>query len=53
MADLWRELAADRSRLVRNGDSRQWVKTNAEYGQLADRYMDLISELLAETVTGK
>jgi len=53
MAELWRDLAADRSRLVRNGDSRQWVKTNAEYGHLAGRYMDLISELLAATVTGR
>lgn len=53
VADLWRQLAADRSRLVRNGDSRQWVKTNAEYGHLADRYMDLISELLAGTDSGR
>jgi hypothetical protein len=48
VAALWRELAADRSRLVRNGDSRQWVKSNAEYGHLASRYMQLISELLAD-----
>ena len=46
LAALWRELAADRGRLVRNGDSRQWVKTNAEYEQLAGRYMELITELL-------
>ena len=44
VAALWRELAADRGRLVRNGDSRQWVKDNAEYGHLAGRYMELISE---------
>lgn len=48
MAALWRELAADRGRLVRNGDSRQWVKTHAEYEQLAGRYMDLITELLGK-----
>lgn len=48
LATLWRELAADRGRLVRNGDSRQWVKANAEYEQLAGRYMVLITELLAE-----
>lgn len=48
VAALWRELAADRGRLVRNGDSRQWVKTHAEYGHLANRYMNLISNLLAE-----
>ncbi|WP_427130781.1 glycosyltransferase family 4 protein [Pseudarthrobacter sp. S9] len=46
LAALWRELAADRGRLVRNDDSRQWVKTHAEYEQLAGRYMELISELL-------
>lgn len=49
VAALWRELAADRGRLVRNGDSRQWVKTHAEYGHLAGRYMELIFDLLAET----
>ncbi len=48
VAALWRELAADRGRLVRNGDSRQWVKTHAEYGHLAGSYMELISDLLAE-----
>jgi hypothetical protein len=48
LAALWRELAADRGRLVRNGDSRQWVKTHAEYEHLAGRYMELISDLLAE-----
>ena len=48
LAALWRELAADRGRLVRNGDSRQWVKAHAEYGHLASRYMDLITELLRQ-----
>ena len=48
MAALWRSLAADRGRLVRNGDSRQWVKTHAEYEQLAGRYMELISELVSK-----
>jgi glycosyltransferase involved in cell wall biosynthesis len=48
MAALWRELAADRGRLVRNGDSRQWVKAHAEYEQLASRYMDLITGLLGK-----
>jgi glycosyltransferase involved in cell wall biosynthesis len=48
MAALWRELAADRGRLVRNGDSRQWVKAHAEYEQLASRYMDLITDLLGK-----
>jgi glycosyltransferase involved in cell wall biosynthesis len=48
VAALWRSLAADRGRLVRNGDSRQWVKTHAEYEQLAGRYMELISELVSK-----
>jgi hypothetical protein len=48
VAALWRELAANRGRLVRNGDSRQWVKTHAEYDQLAGRYMELISGLLGK-----
>lgn len=47
LAELWRGLAADRSRLVRNGTSREWVKTHAEYGALAARYMELIASLLA------
>lgn len=49
VAALWRELAADRGRLVRNGDSRQWVKTHAEYEHLAGLYMELITDVLAET----
>lgn len=53
LASLWRELAADRSRLIRNGDSRQWVKTHAEYGHLAGRYMELISELHAKGTPGR
>ncbi len=46
VAELWRELAADRSRLVRVEASRQWVKENADYAQLAERYMGLIAGLL-------
>lgn len=49
LAALWKALAADRGRLIRNGTSRQWVKENAEYGQLAGRYMELISELISKT----
>ena len=40
--------ATDRGRLVRNGDSRQWVKTHAESEQLAGRYIELTSELLGQ-----
>ncbi|XAS62932.1 glycosyltransferase family 4 protein [Pseudarthrobacter sp. So.54] len=47
VAQLWRELAADRSRLVRDGTSRQWVKEHADYSLLAERYMGQIEELLS------
>ncbi|MGK3958304.1 glycosyltransferase family 4 protein [Arthrobacter sp. R4] len=46
LAALWRELAADRGRLVRNGTSRQWVEAHADYEPLAAQYMELISSLL-------
>ena len=46
VAELWRELAADRSRLIRDDTSRQWVKEHADYSLLADRYMGLIEKLL-------
>ena len=49
VAELWRELVADRSRLVRDETSRQWVKEHAEYALLAGRYMDLIAELVKKT----
>jgi glycosyltransferase involved in cell wall biosynthesis len=51
LATLWRGLASNRARLVRNGDSRQWVKTHAEYEQLATHYMDLITALLSKGST--
>lgn len=46
VAALWRDLAADRGKLIRNSDGRQWVKEHADYPLLAARYMDLIRELL-------
>jgi hypothetical protein len=46
VAELWRELAVNRSRLVRDGSSRQWVKEHADYSLLAERYMALVAELL-------
>ena len=46
VAALWRELAADRSRLVRDGASRQWVKEHADYSLLAEQYMALIAGML-------
>lgn len=54
VAELWRELAADRSRLVRDDASRQWVKEHADYSLLADRYMGLIENLLnRQTVSSR
>lgn len=54
VAELWRKLAADRSRLVRDDTSRQWVKEHADYSLLADRYMGLIEKLLnRETVSSR
>lgn len=46
LADLWRGLAEDRSRLIRTGASRAWVQDNADYGILSQRYMELIRRLL-------
>jgi glycosyltransferase involved in cell wall biosynthesis len=47
LAALWRELAADRGRLIRNGEGRQWVKTHADYSILAVHYMEIIRDLHA------
>ncbi|MEV7606249.1 glycosyltransferase family 4 protein [Paenarthrobacter sp. NPDC089322] len=47
LAALWKELAANRERLVRSSVSREWVSEHADYGILARRYMELIQNLLA------
>ncbi|WP_458109547.1 glycosyltransferase family 4 protein [Arthrobacter sp. R3-55] len=46
VAQLWRELAADRSRLSSGSSGREWVRNNADYTQLAVRYMQEISALV-------
>lgn len=46
VAELWRELAEDRSRLAAGTSGREWVRRNADYAQLAYRYMDSISALV-------
>lgn len=48
IAALWRELAADRSRLVAGSSGREWVQENADYPVLAAAYMELISGLVQE-----
>ena len=50
LAALWRELAADRGRLIRTDNGRQWVKTHAEYDLLAVQYMEIVSDLLSDRV---
>ncbi|WP_228379531.1 glycosyltransferase family 4 protein [Pseudarthrobacter enclensis] len=47
LADLWRSMADDRSRLVRTGSSRAWVQEHADYGVLSHRYMNLLLDLVA------
>lgn len=51
LATLWRELARNRGRLIRTDQSRQWVKTHADYNLLAEKYMDIISDLLVRKRT--
>ncbi|MFE4196510.1 glycosyltransferase family 4 protein [Paenarthrobacter sp. NPDC056912] len=54
VAQLWRELAADRGRLASGASGREWVRNNADYAQLAVRYMDSISSLVRpETAAGE
>lgn len=47
VAELWRELSKDRVRLASGSSGREWVKANADYAQLAIRYMDAISALVS------
>jgi glycosyltransferase involved in cell wall biosynthesis len=46
VAELWRELAADRGRLASGASGREWVRENADYAQLAVKYMETISALV-------
>jgi hypothetical protein len=46
VAQLWRELSRDRSRLASGTSGRDWVRNNADYAQLALRYMDSITSLV-------
>ncbi|OMH24530.1 glycosyltransferase WbuB [Tersicoccus phoenicis] len=48
IANLWRELAADRDRLRVTGDGRRWVAENADYGALAVRYAEVLTALTKE-----
>ncbi|MGF6833431.1 glycosyltransferase involved in cell wall biosynthesis [Paenarthrobacter sp. TE4293] len=46
VAQLWRDLAADRGRLASGASGREWVRDNADYAQLAIKYMETISVLV-------
>lgn len=46
IAQLWRELAADRSRLDAGSSGREWVTQNANYPILAAKYMQEISAVV-------
>lgn len=48
VADLWRGLSADRSRLDSGTTGRDWVRENANYPLLAQRYMNRIAALIRE-----
>ncbi|WP_245933372.1 glycosyltransferase family 4 protein [Arthrobacter livingstonensis] len=47
VAQLWRDLAADRGRLTAGISGRDWVKSHADFRQLAVTYMDHLSGLVA------
>lgn len=46
IAQLWRDLAANRTRLASGASGREWVRKNADYEQLAVRYMNVVSALV-------
>lgn len=48
VAALWRELAADRTRLHAGTSGRDWVRQHANYPLLAQKYMDAITALVRE-----
>ena len=46
IAQLWRGLIEDRSRLMTDGGGRSWVADNADYADLAERYDRILQEVL-------
>lgn len=46
VARLWQDLAHDRKRLSYGMSGRDWVRQNADYAQLAVRYMEAITTLV-------
>lgn len=52
IAALWRELAADRSRLDTGSSGREWVVKHANYPNLAAKYMHAISVVIGRSPDG-
>ncbi|UNK47337.1 glycosyltransferase family 4 protein [Arthrobacter sulfonylureivorans] len=50
VAQLWRDLLDDRSRLQTNGSGRDWLRNNANVPTLAASYMELLESVAAPTV---
>lgn len=48
IAQLWRGLIADRSRLMTDGGGRAWVAAHADYADLAERYDTILREVLED-----
>lgn len=46
LADLWAELAADRSRLHVGDSGRRWVTENANFDRLAAHYLRILEEVV-------
>ena len=49
VAQLWRDLFDDRSRLVTGGTGREWLRNNANVPTLAAAYMELLESVAAPT----
>ncbi|MFJ4209611.1 glycosyltransferase family 4 protein [Paenarthrobacter sp. NPDC089675] len=53
VARLWQELALDRSRLSSGRSGRDWVRRNADYANLAGRYMEAITTLVGSAAVAR
>ena len=51
VADLWRELAANRAKLLTGTSGRDWVHDNANVDALADTYAELLITLVDGVTT--
>ncbi|MGP5290740.1 glycosyltransferase family 4 protein [Brachybacterium tyrofermentans] len=49
LADLWRELAADRSQVGVRASGRAWVSDHADDDVLARRYLDILARVIRRT----